>query len=182
MLNTKKLKEICRARKVNLEQLAGHLVHGGMDRASSLAAARNWLKGLYKPKPQRKDVEKLAAALGVEVNEISEWKAIYRYAPMSARKVRLVTGMLSGRDVQDAIDILTFTRKRAAEAVRKTIQSAVANADEQEADVDNLVVTEIRVDGAGRRLGTKRWIPKDRGRAHPIRKEASHIHVTVAEA
>jgi len=182
MLSAKKLKKVCRARKISLEQLAGHLTHGGIDRADALTAAGNWLRGLYNPKPQRKDVEKLAAALGVEINEISEWRAIYRYAPMSARKVRLVTEMIAGREVQDAIDILTFTRKRAAEAVRKTIQSAIANADEQEADVDNLIITEARVDGAGRRLGTKRWIPKDRGRAHPIRKEASHIHVTVAEA
>ena len=54
-------------------------------------------------------------------------------------------------------------------------------ADEQEADVDNLYVSEARVDQAGRRIGTKAWHPKDRGRAHPIRKQASHIHITVSE-
>ena len=61
-------------------------------------------------------------------------------------------------------------------------KAAVADADEQQADVDTLYVCEARVDDAGVRLGTKRWIPKDRGRAHPIRKRACHIHVTVTQA
>ncbi|MBP6124400.1 MAG: 50S ribosomal protein L22 [Phycisphaerae bacterium] len=112
---------------------------------------------------------------------MSEWRAVHRYAPMSPRKVHLVTQLIQGREVQDALDVLQFTRKRAAEAVRKVLQSAVANADEQEADVENLVVTEARVDPAGRRIGTKAWRAKDRGRAHPIRKEASHIVVTVSQ-
>ena len=101
---------------------------------------------------------------------------------MSPRKVRLVTQLIAGRGVQDALDLLKFTNKRAAETVRKVLQSAVASADEQEADVDNLIVSEVRVDGAGRRIGTKAWRPKDRGRAHPIRKEASHIYVTVTQS
>ena len=100
---------------------------------------------------------------------------------MSPRKVRLVTQLINGRHVQDALDVLTFTHKRAAAAIKKVLQSAIANADEQEADVENLYVSEARVDQAGRRIGTKAWHPKDRGRAHPIRKEASHIHVTVSE-
>ena len=65
--------------------------------------------------------------------------------------------------------------------MKKLLQSAIANADEQEADVDNLYVFEARADQAGRRIGTKAWHPKDRGRAHAIRKEASHIYVTVSE-
>jgi large subunit ribosomal protein L22 len=100
---------------------------------------------------------------------------------MSARKARLVCQLISGRNVQDALDVLKFTRKRAAEVIRKILESAIANADEQEADVESLYVCEARADGAGRRIGTKTWIAKDRGRAHPIRKEASHIHITVAE-
>ena len=48
-------------------------------------------------------------------------------------------------------------------------------------NVENLYVCEARIDGAGIRIGTKRWQPKDRGRAHAIRKQACHIHVTVAE-
>ncbi|MHC4644615.1 MAG: 50S ribosomal protein L22 [Planctomycetota bacterium] len=110
------------------------------------------------------------------------WRSCYRFAPMSARKVRLVTQLISGRSVQDAMDILKFTRKRAAAIVDKVLKSAIADADEQQADVDTLYVSEARVDDAGVRMGTKRWIPKDRGRAHPIQKKACHIFVTVAEA
>ena len=65
--------------------------------------------------------------------------------------------------------------------VNQVLKAAVADADEQEADVDRLVVQEARVDDAGTRLGTKRWIPKDRGRAYQIRKRACHIHVTVTQ-
>ncbi|NLW82915.1 MAG: 50S ribosomal protein L22 [Phycisphaerae bacterium] len=153
-----------------------------MSVADASGAIRNWRRGLYKPVPTRQDVERLAGGLGIETNAISEWRASYRYAPMSARKARLVTALIAGRDVQDALDLLTFTPKRAASAIKKVLQNAVANADEQEADKDGLVVAEARVDQAGRRLGTKAWRAKDRGRAHPIRKEASHIHITVSEA
>ncbi len=181
MLSGKKLQKMCQEKNASDSQLAEHLAHGGMSQKDALGAIRNWKKGLYTPKPSREDVERLASGLGVEVGAISEWVASYRYAPMSARKVRLVTDLIAGRDVQDALDVLTFTNKRAAVHVKKLLQSAIANADEQEADVDNLFVFEARVDQAGRRIGTKAWHPKDRGRAHPIRKEASHIFITVAE-
>ena len=181
MLSPQRLKELSAEFNMGIDQLAGHLVRGGFTENDARTALRNWQKGLYKPEPQSEDIERLASAFGVENKELCHWQASYRYAPMSASKVRLVTQLISGRPVQDAIDILKFTNKRAASMVTKVLQSAVANADEQEADVERLYVSEARVDGAGRRIGTKTWIPKDRGRAHPIRKEASHIHVTVAE-
>jgi large subunit ribosomal protein L22 len=80
------------------------------------------------------------------------------------------------------MDTLKFTRKRAATMIDKVLRSAVADADEQQANVDNLYVSCARIDEAGIRIGTKRWIPKDRGRAHPIRKKACHIHITVTQA
>lgn len=181
MLSSRKLKAICSKSQVDIERLTSHLARGGFDRKSALSAMKNWQKGLYKPQPKTEDVERLASGLGVAVSDISEWCCSYRYAPMAPRKVRLVTELIVGRSVQDALDILKFTRKRAAGAVRKVLESAVANADEQEADVERLYVSEARVDGAGRRIGTKTWIAKDRGRAHPLRKEASHIYVTVTE-
>ncbi len=181
MLSGKKLNKICEQRKISDSQLAEHLARGGMSKADAASAIANWRRGLYKPVPGREDVESLATGLGVQAKEISEWRASYRYAPMSARKARLVTDMISGRDVQDALDLLSFTPKRASEAIKKVLQNAIANADEQEADKDVLCVTEARVDQAGRRLGTKAWRAKDRGRAHSIRKEASHIHITVSE-
>lgn len=181
MLSGKKLNQVCKEQKVSDTQLAEHLARGGMSQDEAKTAIKNWKNGKYTPKPGREDVDRLAAGLGVEAGDISAWTSSYRYAPMSARKVRLVTNLIAGRDVQDALDVLTFTNKRAAVHVKKVLQSAIANADEQEADVDNLYVFEARADQAGRRIGTKSWHPKDRGRAHPIRKEASHIHVTVSE-
>ena len=131
--------------------------------------------------PRSEDVEKLAEAFGVDVNELSAWRSSYRYAPISPRKVRLVTQLIAGRGVQDALDVLKFTHKRAASMVSKVLKSAIASADEAQADVERLYVSETRADSAGVRVGTKRWIAKDRGRAHRIRKMASHIYVMVAQ-
>lgn len=182
MLSATKLKDICRQRRVTVEELARSLVRGGLDMRQATTAVRNWQKGLFKPQPQGEDVRRLADVLSVEANDIAGWRSSYRYAPMSARKARLVTDLIVGRNVQDAMDVLKFTRKRAASMVDKVLKAAVADADEQQADVDSLYVAEARVDDAGVRLGTKRWMPKDRGRAHPIEKRACHIHVTVTQA
>jgi large subunit ribosomal protein L22 len=167
---------------MSVGQLAGQLVRGGLSHEEATTAVKNWKKGLFRPIPRRDDINRLADALSAEANDLVVWRSSYRFAPMSARKVRLVTQLIVGRSVQDAMDVLKFTRKRAATMIDKVLKSAVANADEQQADVENLYVSEARVDDAGVRVGTKRWIPKDRGRAHPIGKRACHIYVTVSEA
>lgn len=182
MLSAEKLKELCDRRQMGVEQLAGQLARGGLNRQEAQAAVKNWRKGLFKPIPRKEDVRRLATALSAEVNDLVVWRSSCRFAPISARKARLVTQLIVGRSVQDAMDILKFTKKRAAKVVDKVLRTAVADADEQQADVDNLYVAEAHVDDAGVRIGTKRWMPKDRGRAHPISKKACHIHVTVAEA
>jgi large subunit ribosomal protein L22 len=182
MLSATKLTEVSERQGISVEDLARSIAHGGMSMKDAVSAVRNWQRGLYKPLPKTEDVRRLAETLSVEPGEISDWHSSYQYAPMSARKARLVTELIVGRTVQDAMDTLKFTRKRAAPMVDKVLKAAVADADEQQADVDTLYVKEARVDEAGIRLGTKRWIPKDRGRAHPIRKKACHIHVTVSQA
>jgi large subunit ribosomal protein L22 len=181
MLSAGKLQELCLERQMDIGQLAERLAGARFDRKQAIAAVKNWQKGLFKPEPRADDINRLATALSVEVNDIADWRSSYRFAPMSARKARLVTQLIVGRSVQDAMDILKFTRKRAAVMIDKVLRSAVADADEQQADVDNLYVSSARVDDAGIRIGTKRWIPKDRGRAHPIRKKACHIHITVTQ-
>lgn len=107
------------------------------------------------------------------------WQAKHRYARISARKVRLIADMIRGRDVQDALNVLKFTPNRAAGMVSKVLTSAVANANEAEANVDSLIVDEARVDEGP---VIKRFQPKDRGRAHPILKRTSHITVVVEES
>jgi large subunit ribosomal protein L22 len=181
MLSALKLRELCQNRRIDVEELADRLARGGLSAERAMAAVRNWQKGLFRPIPRKDDVEALAAALSVEVNDLMVWCSSYRYAPISARKARLVAQLIVGRGVQDAMDVLKFTSKRGAPMVDKVLKAAVADADEQRADVDNLYVSEARVDDAGIRIGTKRWIPKDRGRANPLRKKACHIHVTVSQ-
>jgi large subunit ribosomal protein L22 len=107
------------------------------------------------------------------------WQAKHRYARISARKVRLIADMIRGRDVQDALNLLKFTPNRAAGMVSKVLTSAVANANEAEANVGSLVVDEARVDDGP---VIKRFICKDRGRAHSILKRTSHITVVVDES
>lgn len=182
MLSSNKLKELCQQRQMSPVQLAGAIVRGGLDKRKAAVAVRNWQKGCFKPTPRKQDIERLATALSVKANDLSDWRSSCRYAPFSPLKARLVTQLIAGLSVQEAMDTLKFTRKRAAETINKVLKSAVADADEQQADVENLYVSVARVDDAGVRIGTKRWIPKDRGRAHPICKKACHIHVTVTEA
>jgi len=182
MLNISRLKEFCKEQKIGIEQLAERIVRGGLDKESAIRAIKNWQKGLMKPKPTKEDIKHLAEVFSVEANNLSEWRSFYRYAPGSARKAQLVTQLIAGRSVQDAIDILKFTRKRASPMVEKVLKTAVADADEQQADVDNLYVSKASVEDAGVRVGTKGFRAKDRGRAHSIRKRACHIYVTVSEA
>ncbi|KKL81360.1 hypothetical protein LCGC14_1995540 [marine sediment metagenome] len=106
------------------------------------------------------------------------WKAIHRFARISPTKVRPVVDLIRGRDVNDALSILKFTPNRAASLVSKALTSAVANANEAEADVERLYVETAFVDAAPT---MKRWRPKDRGRAFPIMKRNSHITVVVEE-
>lgn len=106
------------------------------------------------------------------------WTSKHRYARISARKARLLTDLIKGRNVNDALDVLRFTNKRASGMVAKVVRAAMADADSQEARVNDLYVSEARVDDGPI---IKRFQPKDRGRAHPIMKRTSHIIVTLSD-
>lgn len=181
MLSAVKFKKVCQERKITVDKLADQIVRGGLNKKQAVAAIKNWQKGLFKTEPGKDDISRLAVALSADVNDISNWQSSYRFAPGSARKARLVAVLIAGRSVQDALDVLKFTRKRAASMIDKVLKSAVADADEQQADVENLYVSEARIDDAGNRLGTKQWRAKDRGKAYSINKRACHIHVTVSQ-
>ncbi len=106
------------------------------------------------------------------------WTATHRYARISERKARLVADLIRGSEGNDALSVLQFTHKRAKVFVDRVLRSAMANADEQKADVNRLFVREARVDQGPI---IKRFQPKDRGRAHPILKRTSHITVALDE-
>jgi large subunit ribosomal protein L22 len=147
--------------------------------AKCMSAIDNWERGLLKPTPSKEEISKISSVLGVEEHTLVVWQASHRWAPMAPRKVRLVTDLIQGRYANEALDILEFTNKRAAVYVKQVLKSAIANADEQEADLSKLYISEAKVDEGGIRPGTKRWRPKDRGRALPELRLSSHITITV---
>jgi large subunit ribosomal protein L22 len=105
-------------------------------------------------------------------------KAKLRYLRVSPRKTRLVVDLVRGKSVDEAINILTFTRRAASEPVRKLIVSAIANAEAQNAAVDALFVQEIYVD-EGPTL--RRFRPRAMGRATRVNKRTSHVTCVLAE-
>lgn len=104
------------------------------------------------------------------------YKAMHRFARISPRKARLVMDLIRGRKVDDALNVLAFSKKRAAVMIDKVVRSAVANAAEQEAEADDLVIKECWVDDGP---VIKRFQPKDRGKAYPIKKRTSHLVVSL---
>lgn len=105
-------------------------------------------------------------------------RAKLRYLRVSARKTRLVVDLVRGKHVEEAINILQFTRRAASEPVRKLIESALTNAEEADANVDQLYVKEIFVD-EGPTL--RRFRPRAMGRATRINKRTSHVTCVLAE-
>ena len=104
-------------------------------------------------------------------------KAISKGIMISPRKVAVVASLVRGRTVKDALVILEHTPRRAAIAVRKTIESARANADNNHnMKPDTLVITEIFVTPGSR---IKRFRPVSRGNAHPFQHKTSHLRVVV---
>ena len=98
---------------------------------------------------------------------------------VSAQKLNLVAGLIRGKKVSRALADLTFSRKQIARDVKKTLESAIANAENNhQLDVDSLVVAEAHV---GKALMLKRWTPRGRGRVGRIRKRFSHLTIVVRE-
>ena len=109
-----------------------------------------------------------------------ETRAVAKYIRISPQKARLVADLVRGQDVDTALTTLRFMPKKAAEIIRKVLESAVANAEQTETiDVDTLYVKEIQING-GPML--KRFRPRAMGRATRILKRTSHITVVVDEA
>ncbi len=106
--------------------------------------------------------------------------ATLKYARISAQKARLVADQVRGLGVEEALNILTFSTKKGAAILKKVLESAVANAENNEgADIDLLKVAVIQVDEGPT---MKRIRARAKGRASRILKRSSHISVTVAEA
>ncbi len=107
-------------------------------------------------------------------NFVSTW----RFAKIAPRKARLVADLIRGKSVDEAFDLLKFSKKRAAVMIVKVLKAAVASADSQQVNVSNLYVAESFCD-AGPII--KRMMPKDRGKSYRILKRTSHITVAVSD-
>jgi large subunit ribosomal protein L22 len=106
-----------------------------------------------------------------------ETRAIVRGVRLSVDKGRLVADLIRGKKVDQALDILTFTQKKAAGIVKKALESAIANAEHNDgADIDELKVKTIHVE-QGTTL--KRFAARAKGRGNRISKPTCHIYVTV---
>ena len=108
-----------------------------------------------------------------------EVSARLKGAKISAQKARLVADQIRGKGVGEALDILNFSTKKGAHLVRKLLESAIANAEHNEAaDVDELSVARIFVDEG---MTMKRIKPRAKGRADRILKRTCHITLAVAD-
>jgi len=106
-------------------------------------------------------------------------KAGLKMVRISPRKMRVVADEIRGKDVQKAIDLLTFCKKGAARPLLKLVKSAIANADQKGGmDLDNLYIQELCVD-KGQTM--RRWMPRARGMATPILKRTSKVRMTLGE-
>ena len=114
----------------------------------------------------------------MEKNNISI-KAVNKNVRSSTRKIALVLDFIRGKKADIALRDLEFTRKRIAHDVKKTVQSAVANAENNyQYDIDNLYVKEAYV---GKSIVMKRFRPRAKGRASAIKKPFSRITIILAE-
>jgi len=109
----------------------------------------------------------------------NEAKAVTRLLRVSPQKLNLLAQLIRGKKVEKALADLTFSRKRIAAEVKKTLQSAIANAENNhDLDVDALVVSQAFV---GKNLVMKRWKPRARGRVGRIVKPFSQLTVVVRQ-
>ena len=113
-----------------------------------------------------------------------EARALQRMARQSPYKMRLVIDQIRGKTVNEALALLTFSKKHAAKQIEKVLKSAVANAEQRarsenaSLDVDDLFV-KLAIVNEGQKM--KRWTPAAMGRATPMFKRTSHIEIIVAE-
>ena len=108
-----------------------------------------------------------------------EVAAKLKHAKISAQKVRLVADQVRGKPVEQALQLLSFSPKKAAAIIKKVLESAIANAEHNEgADIDELKVSTIYIDEGP---SMRRWRARAKGRVNHIIKRTSHITVMVGE-
>lgn len=123
--------------------------------------------------------EKKKAEARAQAKKDGPARAQLRGLRMSARKVRVIADLIRNKPVEEALTVLAFQQRAAAPALKKVLDSAIANADQRGMDLDRLVVSDVQID-KGPNL--RRFMPRAHGRAYRIRKQTSHIRVALSEA
>ncbi|GAB5495526.1 MAG: hypothetical protein Phyf2KO_06060 [Phycisphaerales bacterium] len=177
-VQSQKLKAQAAKADISAEQLGAAVERGGLKGDNAVKAVRNWMAGRDHPRCKAADIRALAGALGCEAKDIAKFTSEVRFHRGSPLKARLVADMIRGKQVAEAMEMLTFSTKRAATNVQKALAAAYAEAEMSDVDDSKLYVAESRVDEAP---PIKRFRPKDRGRAHPILKRTSHITISIEE-
>lgn len=164
---------------------------GAKAKSAAKASASTKAKGKSKPKAESAASEDTVApastaragATDVAMAQVpASFRAIHRYARITARKARLVADLIRGRSVNDALEVLEFQHKRAASFYSQVVRSAMANALAIEGvNANRLVITECHADDGPMLQKRMRFRPGPQGRAMPFKKLTSHLTVVVAE-
>ena len=123
--------------------------------------------------------EKKKALARKEARAARGARAVLRGYRMSSRKARVMADLIRGKTVESAMTLLSFQQRKAALPIRKLLDSAVANAEHKNMDIDKLLVARVLVDKGPI---MKRWLPRAHGRATPLKKQTSHVTVELVEA
>ncbi len=108
-----------------------------------------------------------------------DYTAKHRHADMNARKIRQFAALIRGKAADEALELLRFYPNKGARLLEEVVKSAMGNAEDRGArDKDELVVVESRVDGGPI---MKRFMPRARGSAFPIKRRYAHIIVTLSD-
>ena len=111
-----------------------------------------------------------------------EAHSISRFTRITPRKARQVVELIRRKPVGEALNILAFTKKRAAGELAKILKAAVSNAGQNtRVDIDKLTIKSVEVDGGPMMRNTRRFIPRAMGRASAIHRRTSHIKVVVTD-
>lgn len=113
------------------------------------------------------------------IEGVMEYRAKHKHADVSPRKIRPFATLIRGRAADEALELLRFHHNKAARLLEQVLLSALGNAEDRGArDIDELVVSESRVDGGPI---MKRIMPRARGTAYPIKRRYAHIVIAVSD-
>ncbi len=177
-IRANKLKQRAESAGLSPEQLAQAIADDSLRVDDAHRAVRNWMAGRDYPRCKAAVINKMAQVMACEGKDIAAFTSEVRGHRGSPRKAGLIAGLIRGKDVSTALDLLNFSTKKAGVNFKKCLTAAITDAELAGADTTALYISESRVNNGP---VIKRFQPKDRGRAHQILKPLAHITISVEE-